>query len=223
MKTREQITDEILQIKNNHILLELATSVGKSKFAIEILNNTANVNKILIVVPRLVLIDTWKAEFKKWNFEYLLPKVVFSTYVSLDNHIGNWDFVIFDECHHLSERCMDILKDYKIKRAVVLSATVKFEHKRQLNQLFDDLYCYKVSTRDAIEGDILPDPNLILIPLYLDSKLEKEIIIKNPKATGGTITTSYGKRWAYIRNKSNKIIIYCTEEQRNADYESMID
>ena len=126
MKTREQITDEILQIKNNHILLELATSVGKSKFAIEILNNTANVNKILIVVPRLVLIDTWKAEFKKWNFEYLLPKVVFSTYVSLDNHIGNWDFVIFDECHHLSERCIDILKDYKIKRAVLLSATVKF-------------------------------------------------------------------------------------------------
>lgn len=223
MKTREQIKEEILQIRNNHILLELATSVGKSKFAMEILNNTPNVDNILIVIPRLVLIDTWKAEFKKWNFENMLPKITFSTYVSLDKHVGKWDFVIFDECHHLSDRCMEILKDYKIKRTVLLSATVKFEHKRELNYLFKDLYCYKVSTREAIEGDILPDPNVILIPLYLDSRLEKEIIIKNPKATGKTITTTYHGRWAHIRNKTDKIVIYCTEEQRNADYESMIN
>ena len=102
---KESIRKEILDCKNNNILLELPTSYGKSKLAIDKLEqyilNIVN-PKILIFIPRIVLIENWKQEFKKWDKQSYLKYITFSTYASIHKNIGNWDIIIFDESHHLT-------------------------------------------------------------------------------------------------------------------------
>ena len=55
---REEIQDDILKISSNNILIELATGVGKTKIALELMDKKVIPDsRILIVVPRLVLIN----------------------------------------------------------------------------------------------------------------------------------------------------------------------
>ena len=124
--TKMETMKEILQINNSNILLQLPTSFGKTRFSLEILKKR-NPKNILIVVPRLVLINNWKDEMTKWGCKEVIKNTVFTTYVSLPKHAGSWDMIIFDEVQHLSERCMNALDSFTIKYSVLLSATVKRE------------------------------------------------------------------------------------------------
>ena len=58
---REQAQEEIMNIRSNAILAELPTSFGKSKIGIDLALRD-NPSSILIVIPRLVLINNWKEE-----------------------------------------------------------------------------------------------------------------------------------------------------------------
>ena len=65
---RDSVNKEILELcdKHDNMLIELPTGFGKSKLALDILKKCIiNLQQeVLIVVPRLVLIDTWKKEFE---------------------------------------------------------------------------------------------------------------------------------------------------------------
>lgn len=126
MLTREGARDEILEIDNPNILCELPTSFGKSKIALDWLkkqiSKPSNKTKILIVVPRLVLIQNWKDEFKKWGYEDYLPYVEFITYVSFPKKAGKWDVCIFDECFRGDT---EILTDSGYKQFKYLSESDK--------------------------------------------------------------------------------------------------
>ena len=114
-----EIDEKILTSKHN-ILLEFPTGFGKSKCALDIVTHN-NYKKVLIVIPRLVLKENWKAEIKKWGGS----QASYVTYISLYKHVGiEYDCIIFDECHHLSDRCLDIIDTLKYKQAILLSATV---------------------------------------------------------------------------------------------------
>ena len=138
--SKEQHKENILNIKNNNILLELPTSFGKSKLALDILKERQkDINNILLVVPRIVLKDNWIAEFYKWNMDSQLPKVTMTTYVSLPKHAGKWDMLICDEAHHLSERCREALTSFDVKYSILLSATVGYNLKDELKEVFENL------------------------------------------------------------------------------------
>ena len=219
----DDIRDEIVKIPNNHVLLEWATGTGKSRAAIERLDALPKKDKVLIFVPRLILIKGWKNEFKLWGYERLLKSVTFSTYYSIEKHKGKWDVIIFDEVHHLSPRCRNILCEYQFDYSILLSATVGYDLKQELKYMFKNLYCYQIRAKEAIDNGMLPDPKVILIPLKLDDTLKKEMIIKNPTKNTKPIVIDYSQRWKYIRNKTDKIIINCTQKQRYDDFTSMVD
>ena len=229
MTQREEVSRVILDLPNPNILAELPTGFGKSKIAIDMINKYCNnFSRILIVVPRLVLIENWKQEMKKWGCK--LP-VEFVTYVSLPKKLllgkKDWDFVIFDEAHHLSERCRDAIAEItesgvKISRALLLSATINRELRKELPYIFKDLYTYKVSMKKAIEGDTLPDPEIILIPLKLDNIKVDHKIVRNKSAKKGEITIDFKDRFKYKGIKDKKIIINCTQQQYYDDMESLI-
>ena len=61
---REDTREEILRLTNKAILLELPTGYGKSLMGMDLCLRD-NPQSILIVVPRVVLIQNWKDEFKK--------------------------------------------------------------------------------------------------------------------------------------------------------------
>lgn len=221
--TREEVLKEVKAIPNKNVLLTLPTGFGKSRCAIERVKSRAkNYKNLLIVVPRNVLKVNWTEEFNKWWPKCKL-NITFTTYVSFPKYKGSWDFVIFDECHHLSERCREALCDFTIGSSILLSATVKKELKEELKEVFDDLYYYNVTLRKAIDNEVLPDPIVYLLPLALDNKWPNERIIKNPKAKGRVIYSSWAERWSYIRQKSNPVHIFCTQAQYLDDLNSQIE
>lgn len=224
---RDSVNKEILELSNNHknLLIELPTGFGKSKLALDILKKhieTIN-QKVLIVVPRLVLIDTWKEEFEKWGMRTYLLSVEFVTYVSLPKVAGNWDMVIFDECHHLSERCREALESFKITRSILLSATVKNSVKWELKGTFQNLFSYKINMKEAIDNEVLPDPRVFLIPLSLETNIPTESIWKNPRGKEPALEVSWANRWAAIKQKTQKVRIYCTEWQYYTDMSTQVD
>lgn len=224
---RDSVNKEILELSNTHknLLIELPTGFGKSKLALDILKEhieTIN-QKVLIVVPRLVLIDTWKEEFEKWGMRTYLLSVEFVTYVSFPKVAGNWDMVIFDECHHLSERCREALESFKINRSILLSATVKKSVKWDLKGTFQNLFFYKINMKEAIDNEVLPDPRVFLIPLSLETNIPTESIWKNPRGKEPALEVSWANRWAAIRQKAQKVRIYCTEWQYYTDMSTQVD
>ena len=131
---REQILREVLALNDKFLCLELATGVGKSRLAIEYMAKF-NPASILIVIPRLVLIDNFKEEFIKWGKQDYMDKLTFVTYVSFPKlDVSQFDFVIFDESHHISERCFTHLEESSMKRAIFLSATLSNQFKFALKQ-----------------------------------------------------------------------------------------
>lgn len=222
MKTREDYRKEILAITNPNILLQLPTGFGKSKMALDIMHLRCKAgDRILVVVPKNVLKDNWKEEFKKWGYEDYLPYTTFVTYVSFPKVANEYQLVIFDEVHHLTERCQDSLDTFIIHNTVMLSATVGRELKYNLTAYFPDLYIYKVRTREAIDEDILPDPKVYLIPMTLDNTRVNCEIIKN-KSKGNPIIVPYAKRWNYKGVKNRKIIIKCTQQEYYDDISNLI-
>lgn len=222
--TREESRNEILSIKNPNILCELPTSFGKTKVALDIMCKRLLANegtRILIVVPRLILMDNWREEFVKWDAEDYLPFTEFVTYVSFPKKAGTWDMIIFDEVHHLSERCRDSILDFNVKYCTLLSATVGRELKKELLTLFTDLYVYKVSTKQAIQEEILPDPKVYLIPLSLDNTKANYEIIKN-KSQKIELVIPYSQKFNYAKVKNRRIVIKCTQKQYYDNMSSMI-
>ena len=222
---REKVTKEILELSAtyNNMLCELPTSFGKTRIAITVVSQHKNIKHILIVIPRNVLIQNWISEFRKWGMSSLLEKVTFTTYVSLPKHANKWDIVIFDEAHHISERCREALTSFNIKRSILLSATVKKEMKDELREVFDNLYTYKIKVKDAINNEILPDPKVFLLPLKLDNNFPTESIWKNPKGKTPVQEVSWANRWSFIKQKVFKVRIFCTEQQYYEDLSSQID
>lgn len=234
--TREEVRNEILKVNSPNILCELPTSFGKSKIALDIMAQRASLTTkelhVLVVIPRLVLIDNWKEEFKRWGYEKYLMQTEFVTYMSLPKKLtlkNRWNVIIFDECHHLSARCRDAwteanngTKESVSQTNILLSATVTKSLKEELESLFPQLYTYKVSTKKAITEEILPDPKVYLIPLSLDNIDVTWEIIKNPRQKI-ELVIPYSQKWKYAKVKNRRIIIKCTQKQYYEDMSSMIN
>lgn len=221
--TREQIRNDILNLKSKYILAELPTSVGKTRVALEFMNDKKATGNILIVIPRLILIDNWKKEFIKWGYEPYLSQVTFTTYISLPKYTKGkmYDLVIFDECHHLSERAREAAEELISNYILLLSATVNRTLKKEFKMLFPQLECYKISMREAIDEDILPDPEVFLIPLELSDNIIETMVI-NPKAKK-TTKVSFSYRFMARKDKNTKYIIECTQKEYYSDLSAMVD
>lgn len=212
MESFRKITEEnVLHITGVHnYMLEFPTGFGKTKIGLELSKKLNPLNKkILVVVPVLSLINGWKKEIEKWkineNFE-------FTTYASLQNHTGTWNVVIFDECHHLSERCCEIINsDFTIFHSILLSATVPKQIRDRIYPVIQ-FQRFKVTTKEATIKEALPDPKVFAIKLKLnDSKSDQKIILR--KSKGNPLEFSYEDRFKAFREKNHEVIIHCTQQE----------
>ena len=226
--TREEHFENILQLSesNKYLLLKLPTGFGKSKIAIDIIRKYSEgklLYNVLIVIPRLVLIDNWKDEIKKWgtpeniNFE-------FTTYVSIHKHAAPaWDLIIFDETHHFTENCLEAVASYTYDRVICMSATIPKEQRWRIKEAFQGIKEYSVTARKAIEDEILPDPKVLLIPLMLDNVNVTQTYIKNKSKPGAPVKVYYHQRRSVLGVKSKPVHILCTEQEYYNETSSMID
>lgn len=226
-EARELVLQKTLLLQGSNWLLELATGVGKSKLALDKIKECQKAlgnpeASLLIVVHRTMHKENWAEEVEKWWPDIDLS-ITYTTYKSFPKHKGNWDYAIFDECHHLSERCREALDDFTISHSVLLSATVGKNLKYDIAEAFSDLRCLKIDVREAIDNSILPDPRVFLIPLQLKDDFPTESIWKNPKAKGRLLTCSWKERWSFIKQKLCPVRIFCTEKQYLMDLDGSID
>ena len=180
---------------------------------------------LLIVVPRNIHKKNWADEIDKW-WKGCPLDITYTTYSSFPKHAGEWDFCIFDECHHLSERCREALfSSFAIRNTVLLSATVdkNLKYIMKYTLFKEGIDFYLVGLRDAIDEGVLPDPKVFLIPLTLDNKFPTESIWKNKSSKGRLIECSWAERWSYIRQKKYPVRIYCTQQQYMSDLDSQIE
>ena len=218
---REDTREEIMKLRNKAVLLILPTGYGKSHISMDLCLRD-NPHSILIVVPRVVLIQNWKDEFKKWDNDKYLDMVTFSTYAGLHKIQGHFNCIICDEAHHITPRVQELLSYITCDHIIMLSATVKKELKYELKDLYPDLCCYKVSMKEAISNDVLPDPTVYLIPLTLDTTHYTETIVKHSSGKVH-ITCNYKERWNYIRNKNIRLTIQCTPYQKYTELASEVE
>ena len=227
--TREEIYSECLTKleKSDFLLLELATGMGKSKQAIDIINHLVETKyqgkhtSMLLLVAKTVHKQTWKDEFKKWG-GINVDELTIECYESLKKHeYESFDFVVMDECHHLhSDKRLDLFSTLTYGHVIGLSATIP----KKLKQYFQYEYAAEVVTCsivDAIEDEVLPEPQIILYPLQLDNVRPTESIELNPKAKGKTYYGNYNELWKYRKMKVHAIIS-CTPKQRVNEYNSQI-
>ena len=210
--TREEVTKRIRESPKDDFLLILSTGFGKTYCALMLIEQRVKVGlPILIVIPRLVLIENWKKEIKKFGLEEYLPYITFTTYNSLHKQVDKeWSTVILDEAHHLSERCKEILINISSDYKIFLSATIKQDLKNWI------IYNYnpevvEVNLRKAIDNDVLPEPKVYLMPLQLNNTFFTETLIKESKNKKKWAACFYSDRWKYLKDYNVKI--KCTEQQ----------
>ena len=211
-----EIDEKILTSKHN-ILLEFPTGFGKSKCALDIVTHN-NYKKVLIVIPRLVLKENWKAEIKKWGGS----QASYVTYISLYKHAGiEYDCIIFDECHHLSDRCLDIIDTLKYKQAILLSATVSRNKWCDIQTVFRPIERHKISLQQAVADEVLPSPQIILLPLKLDTQ---NLTCTFTKGKGKEkIECNFVDRWKYFKNPKYTVTVKCTPAQYHLEMSNMIE
>lgn len=228
--TREEIYNKCWNYINRNpcLLVESATGTGKSKIAIDVINNVTK-NKyqgrktsMLLLVAKKVHKKTWLEEFKKWG-GINVDNVIIECYESLGKHVyETFDFVLADEVHHIgSEKRLGELALLHFTYFLGLSATIPRKLKYFLSSKYK-AWTVTCDITEAIEDDVLPEPTILLFPMQLENTRLSEEIIINPKATGPIAKGTYKDRWKYKRKKTTKAILQCTQQQKLDEIDSTI-
>lgn len=228
--TREEVYSSCLQkiSTSNCLLLEAATGFGKSRCAIDLINSTIEKEyqgkntTMLLLVAKNVHKTTWKEEFEKWG-GIKVNNIVVECYESLRKHAGEtFDFVLMDEVHHIkSETRIKLLSTVKYTYMIGLSATIP----QKLKQFFKWKYRAAIVSCDiieAIEDDVLPEPEIVLWPLSLETTRPSETIVLNPKIKSPVVEAPFKDIWKWKKNKNTRAIIHCTQQQKMNELNSQI-
>lgn len=211
MKTREEVQKEAVELKRlyNNMIIEIATGVGKTKIALDIINELAtkvyeeeeSEIQVLIVVAETTHKNGWKDEFEKWGIS--TDKVRFECYQSLHKCITDmYDLVILDEVHRVETNIrLDLLSKISTRNTIFLSATISDSLLHTIKQSYDNLCRFRFTLKDAIINNILPEPNVVLFPLKLDNKIYSEEceFLRGNKSQ--KIKCLEKDKWNYIKDK----------------------
>ena len=196
-------------------ILRWATGCGKSKMAIDLVNNAAQhystKPRVVFVVAEKAHIKNWDEEFNKWGLDRNKIDLTVLCYASLHKlKNSSIDILVLDEAHHcFTEKRMSILETFETTYVYLLSATFSWKKIVEIESMWGKFEVSTVSLKDAISSDILPDPRVIVIDMNLDNTIvNQEIKIGE---SGPTISWNERKKYIY---KNQPCIIRCTQKQK---------
>ena len=217
------------------VLLKWATGCGKSKMAIDLINHWVDPlvsgkmkHRVLFVVAERAHINNWQDEFDKWQLKKANVCTDVCCYASLHKYKDFlYDIIVLDECHHAfsPKRYAYIEEMGQLNsgtcRVALLSATLPGGKQDMIEEVFGKFTVSTVTLKDAIQGDILPDPKVYVVAMELDDKRVSQEIRAN-KADDKAPIVSWDKRMKYLAKKQ-PCIIRCTEKQKYIYYTDIME
>jgi len=170
---RDKVQDEALAnaLKYERCGLGISMGVGKTLIGLKHMDENYSVLlKVLVVAPKVSIFQSWKDDAIKFNMEYLLDHITFSTYLSLNKQDLDYDIIYLDECHSLLLTHKEYLGRYDGKILGLTGTPPKrqgTEKAIMVSQYCPIVYTYGVS--NATESKILNDYRIIVHHLKLDA------------------------------------------------------
>lgn len=184
MKNRNDIQKNVLTILKDidRGTIALSGSGGKTLLGLKHMDLNKYVNlRILVVAPKVSIFETWKEESVKFNFEYLLNSIKFSTYLSLIKlNPEDYDIIYFDEIHTLTIKHNIWLNKFKGK-IIGLTGTEPTNEKSEKWFMVDKFapVIYKYTPDEAINDSILNDYRIIVHYVELNKKKIIKVVKPN--------------------------------------------
>ena len=182
--------------------IEAATGIGKTLIGIKIMEEY---KRVLIVVPQLVLFDSWRDEIYKFQIN-LKVAIEYMCYASISKksnyHI--YDLIIFDEIHHLgTDTHIDFMEYFKNRCNLGLTATMpsSMNAYTMVKRNYIDKICpiiFQLPIEKAQELGIVADFNVSIIKTEID-KINKDVV------SGNKQTKFYQTEYEAYNYLSNKI------------------
>lgn len=205
---KSEIQECVVNSTHSFLVLNWATSVSKTKPALQRIGK----KKTLIGTSQILHQENWSKEAIKWNVD--MSTTTTCCHISMYKYIGDWDLVIIDEGHRNVDQWENFLLQSKVKEIMILSATIPQETKKRLYQ-FGQPFISTITSRDAVEWGILPEPTINVAFLSLDNFWRNQVYEWGKNKKKKTIECDYPtfiKQYKYVGNKPN-LKIQCTEQE----------
>lgn len=165
-------------------ILDLCPRFGKCRVAINVFQSLGALTRILIAYPNVAIQDSWKEEFKKTGFN---PKhVKFTTHRSLHKfNPKDFDIIVVDECHLLSEKQRGDLWKMRIGPIRILGLTGTLDSFTENDLLRHCVLpvCGKYSMDEGIKEKVITDYHITVktIPLDTVQKVKYKASVRTEK------------------------------------------
>jgi superfamily II DNA or RNA helicase len=151
-----------------HGILNLCPRFGKIRTTINILKKLKK-PKILIAYPDNEIKKSWEADFKELKYDS--SNVTYTTHLSIKKYIDEeYDIIIIDEIHLLSENQIEACKDLFSNNACILGLTGTLSKYTEIT-LNEELELYVVahySIDQAIQEGVIVDYQITVVKVPLD-------------------------------------------------------
>ena len=199
-KNKIQANAVALSIKHRFLCLEWATGSGKTLGALKIAKNIVKDNPDAIgylICKESTHKKNWLEDIKKHKMVKVGKTMKTVLYASLKNQKIKADYVILDECHALTPKRIEALRNI-LKRGtklIFLSATIPDEKKYLMNELCKKVHYDTISLNQAFKLKLLPEPSLMVHGIGLSDKIVND------------------KLWEFkMRKSKGKITKYCSHK-----------
>ena len=167
---QEEALNELSKVRKGTVALSVG--VGKTLVGLKHMASLYHDNAFfLVVAPKVSIYKSWIDDAKKFDMEYLIPHITFSTYLSLTKQDLDYEAVYLDEAHSLLNSHSWWLSAYQ-GNLIGLTGTppkIDYSEKGKLFKKFIPVV-YKYVTDKAVEDNILNDYEIVVHMLDLDTR-----------------------------------------------------
>jgi|TARA_R110000822_G_scaffold63780_13_gene156652 superfamily II DNA or RNA helicase len=164
-------------------ILNLCPRFGKIRTTINILDQMNDNCTMLIAYPDNKIKQSWIDEFELMG--YINENITYTTHRSIEKNLGEYDIIIIDEIHLLSEAQTNTCKELIEQNDYVLglTGTLSKWSKKELLYALDLSVIAEYPIHKAIEEGVIADYQITVVQVPLDNTVIQEYTKKNIKKT----------------------------------------
>lgn len=175
---KNKIQSNAVELSKIHrfLCLEWATGSGKTLGALKIAKNILKENPKAVgylICKESTHKKNWLDDIKKHKMVNVGKTMKTVLYASLKNQKIKADYVILDECHALTPKRIEALKNILQRgtKLIFLSATIPDEKKYLMNELCKKIHYNIITLNQAFKLKLLPEPSLMVHGIRLSSEI----------------------------------------------------